>query len=215
MHRVFREAAEILCSSSNGLGRRRLLDAGCGFGTFVAMMQVRGWEAEGVDPSPTVVAAARRKGHRVRLGTLEGLEEADRTYNAITMFYVLEHLPDPIGALRKVAGLLVPGGVLLLRVPHTTPIVRLLAPIGLGRALYDPPYHLYDFSSAVLREMLGRTGFVDIQTFPGSPTAPSRLGARITSGLFGALATGLHTLTRGAVLLPGVSTTTIARRPSE
>jgi SAM-dependent methyltransferase len=214
MERIFREAAAMLCSSRNGSGRRRLLDVGCGFGTFVAIMRARGWEAEGVDPSSAAVAAAGQKGRPIRLGTLEDLQAAREAYDAVTLFYVLEHLPDPMGALRSISRLLAPGGTLLLRVPHTTPIVRLLAPIGLGSALYDPPYHLYDFSPAVLREMLARTGFVDIQTFPGRPTVPSHLGERIASLCFGTLAAGIHTLSRGAVLLPGISKTTIARKPS-
>ncbi len=214
MGRIFRESAEILCSSRNGSGRQRLLDVGCGFGGFVAMMRERGWDAEGVDPSPAVVNAAASKGRPVRLGTLEGLQGERGAYDAITMFYVLEHLPDPIGALRKASDLLAPGGMILIRVPHTTPIVRLLAPLGLGGALYDPPFHLYDFSPAVLRKMLRRTGFVDVRTIPGKPTVPSRLRTRITSALFGSLAAGVHALTRGVVLLPGVSKTTIARKPS-
>ena len=212
---IYRQAAELLCSSRKGSRPGRLLDVGCGYGAFVSAMRERGWDAEGVDPSPAVVAAAARKGRQVRLGTLEGLESEVGIYDAITMFYVLEHLPDPIGALRKVSALLVPGGTLLLRVPHTTPLVQFLSCFGLGGALYDPPYHLYDFSPVVLRKMLQRTGFADVRTFPGAPTVPYHLGARIASLCFGTLASGIHTLTRGAVLLPGVSKTTIARRLSE
>ncbi len=215
MGRIFRESAERLCSSRNGSRPGRLLDAGCGYGAFVALMRERGWDAEGVDPSPTVVNAAVRRGRPVHLGTLAGLQAPDGTYDAITMFYVLEHVPDPMGALKKAFDLLAPGGILLIRVPHTTPIVRLLAPLGLGEALYDPPFHLYDFSPAVLREMLRRTGFADVRMFPGAPTVPSRLGACIATAVFGALAAGVHALTRGMVLLPGVSKTTMARKPSE
>ena len=214
MGRIFRESADVLCSSRNGSGPGRVLDIGCGYGAFVALMQERGWQAEGVDPSPTAVAAAVMKGRRVRQGTLNGIREGNGSYDAITMFYVLEHLPDPMGALEKVLDLLVPGGTLLLRVPHTTPVVRLLSPLGLGKALYDPPYHLYDFSPTVLGEMLRRTGFIGVRTFPGKPTVPSRMGARIATALFGALASGVHVLSCGVVLLPGVSKTTIARKPS-
>lgn len=215
MSRVFGESAELLCSSRNCAGPGRLLDVGCGFGAFVARMRERGWDAEGLDPSPAVVSAAASRGRPVRLGTLEALRSEPGAYDAVTMFYVLEHLPDPIGALMKVSDLLAPGGTILIRVPHTTPIVRLLAPLGLDGALYDPPFHLYDFSPSVLREMLQRGGFVDVRTFPGKPTVSSHLGTRIASGLFGALATGIHALTRGVILLPGVSKTTVARKPTE
>jgi SAM-dependent methyltransferase len=215
MGRIFRESAEMLCSSQNGSRPGRILDVGCGHGAFVAMMQERGWDAEGVEPSPTVVAAAVQKGRRVRLGTLDAILGEDEPYDAVTMFYVLEHLPDPLAALRKASTLLAPGGTLLIRVPHTTPIVRLLSPLGLGGALYDPPFHLYDFSPTVLREMLRRTGFADVRTIPGEPTVPSRLGSRIAAMLFGTLATKVDRLTRGRILLPGVSKTTIAQKPLE
>jgi SAM-dependent methyltransferase len=215
MSGVFAEAAEVLCSSRNGSGPGRLLDVGCGFGGFVARMRERGWDAEGLDPSPAVVSTATDKGRPVRFGTLEGMRSERGAYDAVTMFYVLEHLPDPVGALRKAWSLLAPGGTVMIRVPHTTPIVRMLAPLGLGGSLYDPPFHLYDFSPAVLREMLRRTGFVDVHTFPGMPTVPSGLGARVASALFGYLAVGMHALSNGAVLLPGVSKTTIARKPPE
>jgi len=214
MQRVFRESADLLCSLRAGAGRPRLLDVGCGFGGFVALMRERGWDAEGVDPSPSVVQNGRRRGRPIRLGTLGGLGSDGAPYDVVTMFYVLEHLPDPVAALRTVSGLLAPAGTLLLRVPHTTPIVRLLAPFGLGRTLYDPPFHLYDFSPAVLTTMLSRAGFVDVRTFPGKPTRPPKAGPRFAAALFGALATWVHMLTIRTVLLPGVSTTTIARKPS-
>jgi len=153
------------------------------------------------------------EGHPVRLGTLEEFHCASGSYDAVTMFYVLEHLRDPMGALRKVSDLLAPGGTVLIRVPDTTPIVRLLAPLGVGAALYDLPFHLYDFSPAVLGEMLRRTRFVDVRTFPGQPTLPSRLGSRMISLVFGALAGGIHAVSRGRILLPGVSKTTTARKP--
>jgi SAM-dependent methyltransferase len=213
MSHIFVESADILCSSRNGSGRGRLLDVGCGYGGFIALMLERGWDAEGVDPSPTVVAAAVRKRRRVRLGTLEEVSDGDKPYDAVTMFYVLEHLPDPMAALRKASDLLALGGTLLVRIPHTTPIVRLLSPFGLGGTLYDPPFHLYDFSPAVLREMLRRTGFTDVRTIPGKPTVPSDLGSRVAATLFGALATKVHGFTRGRILLPGVSKTTVARKP--
>jgi len=61
-------------------------------------------------PVTVVVEAATRKGRTIRLGTLEELPVDHGPYDAVTMFYVLEHLPDPMGALRKAANLLVPAG---------------------------------------------------------------------------------------------------------
>ena len=217
MDGVFRESAALLRpvrGAGGDGGSGRLLDVGCGFGSFVGLMRRRGWDAEGVDPSPAAVAAARKAGLPVRLGTLEDLDGPAGAYDAVTLFYVLEHLPEPMGALKKIHGLLKPGGTLLLRVPHTTPIVRLLSPFGAGAALYDPPFHLHDFSPRVLARMLAEAGFAGARTFPGRPTVPSRLGPRVVSLLSGAAAAGLYRATRGRFLLPGVSKTTIAGKPA-
>ena len=214
MGKIFLEAADLLDASRNGSGPPRLLDVGCGYGGFVSLMRDRGWDAEGVDPSPVTVAAASAKGIPVRLGTLGEFSRPGAAYRAITMFYVLEHLFDPMSALRKVFALLEPGGVLLVRVPDTTPIVRLLSPFGLGGGLYDPPFHLFDFPPRVLARMLAEAGFGKIRTFPGRNTIPPRVLPRMATMLFGALARGLFAGTGGRFLLPGASKTTIARKPS-
>jgi hypothetical protein len=160
------------------------------------------------------VAAASAKGIPVRLGTLDEFSRLGAAYRAITMFYVLEHLFDPMSALRKVFGLLEPGGALLVRVPDTTPIVRLLSPFGLGDGLYDPPFHLFDFPPRVLTRMLAEAGFGKIRTFPGRNTIPPRIVPRLATMMFGALARGLFAGSGGRILLPGASKTTIARKPS-
>jgi SAM-dependent methyltransferase len=211
---IFREAAGHLDASRAGSVTPRLLDVGCGYGGFVSLMRNRGWDAEGVDPSPVTVAAASAKGIPVHLGTLDGFYRTGASYRAVTMFYVLEHLFDPMSALRKVYGLLEPGGVVLVRVPDTTPVVRLLSPFGLGDALYDPPFHLFDFPPRVLTMMLAEAGFRSMRTFPGRNTIPPRIGPRVAAMLFGALARGLFAGSGGRFLLPGVSKTTIARKPS-
>jgi SAM-dependent methyltransferase len=214
MGNVFREAADHLDASRNGSGPPRLLDVGCGYGGFVSLMRDRGWDAEGIDPSPATVAAASAKGIPVRLETLDEFSRSGAAYRAITMFYVLEHLYNPISALRKVFALLEPGGVLLVRVPDTTPIVRLLSPFGLGDGLYDPPFHLFDFPPRVLTMMLAEAGFGKIRTFPGRNTTPPRIAPRLATMLFGALARCLFAGSGGRILLPGASKTTLARKPS-
>jgi len=119
-----------------------------------------------------------------------------------------------MGALKKAYELLLPGGTLVARVPHTTPIVRMLSPFGMGALLYDAPYHLYDFPPSVLGKMLRKAGFIEVRTFPGRPTCPTGLGARLASRVFGELAKVLYTASGGRFLLPGVSKTTIARKPA-
>ncbi len=214
MRDVFRETADLLGRPSQGAGAGRLLDVGCGFGDFVALMRERGWRAEGVDPSPVVTAAAAGRGLPVRAGTLEDFDAPAGSFEAVTMFYVLEHLADPMGSLRKAFRLLSPGGTLLVRVPDTTPVVRLLSLVGTGASLYDPPFHLYDFPPSVLRRMLEEAGLVDVRTFPGRTTRPARRLPLAATLFFGALARGCHAASGGRFLLPGVSKTTVAVKPA-
>jgi len=214
MRDVFRETAGLLGRPGRGAGTGRLLDVGCAFGDFVALMREGGWRAEGIDPSPVATAAAAGRGLPVRTGTLEGFDAPDGSFEVVVLFYVLEHLADPMGALRKVFRLLSPGGTLVVRVPDTTPIVRLLRPLGIGASLYDPPFHLYDFSPAVLRRMLSAAGFADARTFPGRTSRPAGIAPLAATLLLGALARGCHAASGGRFLLPGVSKTTIAVKPA-
>lgn len=211
---IFREAAEILCSGRNGSPPGRLLDVGCGHGGFVSTMLRRGWAAEGIDPSPAAVASAIARGLPVRLGTIEDEPFAGEPYDAVTLFYVLEHLGDPLAALGKAHSLLAGGGTLVVRVPDTTPVVRILSTVGLGKGLYDPPFHLFDMSPRVLRKMLEASGFADTRLFPGANTRPPRLGSRLVTAFFGRAASMLHRASGGSLLLPGVSKTAVARKPA-
>jgi 2-polyprenyl-3-methyl-5-hydroxy-6-metoxy-1,4-benzoquinol methylase len=91
----------------------RLLDVGCSRGQFVAAAAALGFAAEGVEPAPRIAAAARAAGLTVHAGLLEEQRFPDATFDALTLFEVLEHLREPAGLLRECRRVLKPGGVLL------------------------------------------------------------------------------------------------------
>ncbi len=207
-----RRIARLVPPASGGEKPQRLLDAGCAHGGFLARMTERGWAAEGIDLSAGSVAAARARGLNVRESTLEEARFPDASFDAVTAFYVLEHVTDPAGFLREVRRILSPGGLAVIRVPHTTPLVRVLGFLRIPNALYDMPSHLFDFSPGVLGRMLEETGFEIVETTPQKPTLRPRLGDRwITYAGFAAAMT-VHALSNGRRHFPGVSTTTFARR---
>lgn len=211
MERNYREASQQLAGLLPAKGK--LLDVGCGYGYFVRLMQAEGWEASGIEPSAGASAHAQAAGLDVQRTVLEDAEFPAGSFDAITAFYVLEHLYNPLSALRKIRSLLKPGGVLLLRVPHTTPVVRLLGLLGLRNNLYDAPFHLSDFSPKTIRRAFQKAGFTDIRVMPGEPTMPPRRAERTVSTAAGTLARLLYAAGGEALLLPGVSKTAIARKP--
>lgn len=211
MAEVFSRTADMIEEARPEKGSS--LDIGCGFGFFVEVMLERGWQASGIDISAKAAGFANGRGLDVKVGSIDvpGVEES--SLDAITMFYVLEHLPDPLASLKKVRSLLRPGGLLVIRVPHTTPIVRLLGLAGIKNNLYDPPFHLSDFSPACTRRILSKAGFGSIKQVIGGATLPENIGPRIVSRVSNTAADLLLLLTAGRLLLPGVSKTTLAVKP--
>jgi len=190
----------------------KLLDIGCGYGHFLEKMQRQGWSTLGIDPSHKVIVSARAKGLTVIETTIDETAFSGDTFDAITAFYVLEHVGDPLAVLTKCLSMLRPGGMILLRVPHTTPIVKLLAFFGLKNNLYDLPFHLYDFSPRTLQVLLEKAGFSSVKFIPGRPTLPEKLWERSISIVSITLARFLFVASGQRLLLPGTSKTCIARR---
>jgi SAM-dependent methyltransferase len=187
------------------------MDVGTGFGFFLSEMKKRGWEGTGVEISQRGLNYARdRLGVNVYPGPLEKAGLAEGHFDAVTGFYVVEHLPDPITFLRECHRILKPGGLILLRYPHTTPIKNLLRLLGIENRLYDLPAHLSDFSPETIQRLLERVGFDSCEHFIGRYTLPNTLGKRLSSSFFGNLSEGLFCLSGKKFLFPGVSKTVLA-----
>lgn len=138
--------------------RGPLLDVGCGGGLFLGMMRQRGFRAVGLDSSCTAAAIAwRRQQAPAVCGRLEQAPLAARSFAAITMFHVLEHLYDPGAYLELAHGLLEPEGRLVVQVPNAASWQCRL----LGRAWngIDVPRHLVDFCDRDIERLLESRGF--------------------------------------------------------
>lgn len=97
----------------------RLLDVGCSRGQFIAAAGGLGFNAEGVEPAPQVAAAARAAGLKVHQGLLEDQRFAASSFDAVTLFEVIEHLKEPRPLLAECRRILSPGGVLVLSTGNT------------------------------------------------------------------------------------------------
>ena len=210
MEPVFRRGADLI---ERSIPRGRLLDVGTGYGFFLALMQSRGWEVMGLEVSPAGADYGRKQwGLSILPQPWGETSFHEGEFDVVTAFYVVEHLPDPVAFFREVNRILRPGGIILVRYPHTTPIKDILSLLRIKNDLYHLPFHLSDFSPRTMRRALEQTGFTKIETAIGGFTVPANLKGRLAGLIFGNLAESLYQLSRGKILLPGVSKTTIARK---
>ena len=100
-------------------GEIRLLDVGCSRGDFVAAAVALGFRAEGVEPASHIAAAARAAGLAVHAGLLEEQRFAAASFDVVTVFEVIEHLPAPLALLRECHRILRPNGILIASTGNT------------------------------------------------------------------------------------------------
>ena len=161
----------------------RLLDVGAAGGAFVAEAAARGFEASGIEPVPSFARAAREQlGLDVREGAIGDVElDADR-YEVITLWHVLEHLPDPVAHLTRLKSALSPGGVLALEVPNAGSAVA--RHMGAAWPSLEPQVHVNQFTPQSLRAALSTQGsrFDGWARPPSPPICAPREAASRPSG---------------------------------
>jgi len=143
--------------------RGKLLDYGCGTGHFLGSAKAAGWKVSGLEPSPRARAeASQRLGQPVQAAGLEAFEPG--TYDAITLWHVLEHVHTLNETLTQLVALLKPDGVLLIAVPNVESLdaqhYRELW------AAYDVPRHLYHFTPKTMAQLLKKHKLTVRQTLP-------------------------------------------------
>ena len=133
--------------------RGRLLDVGCSIGTLMSVAREMDWEVEGLEPNPKAANLARKQGFPIREGffTEEQVRELPGGYQCVVMSDVIEHISDPVEALRLASELLGPGGFLLVSTPN-------LESFWCRKFQLKPVEHLFLFSSENLRKLLERLG---------------------------------------------------------
>lgn len=136
-----------------------LLDLGCGPGFFLQAFQSSpSWKLTGIEPENTAATFAREQFHlNVLTGDLFSATLASESMDVITLWDVLEHLPDPAAHLAEISRVLTPLGWLVIKTPH---------PNGWDASIfkqywvgYEAPVHLSLFTPQVLHQFLTATGF--------------------------------------------------------
>jgi len=100
----------------NAVAEGKLLDVGAGGGEFTYLCGLIGFESEGVEPNIGYSNYAQNEyGINIKTGQLSDVEGQ---FQVITMFHVLEHIPDPVATFGKLWELLIDEGYLFIEVPN-------------------------------------------------------------------------------------------------
>lgn len=99
-------------------GRGTLLDVGSGTGEMLEAARDRGWRVQGVEPERTAAAMAQGRGVDVQVAMLEDSGVPQRSWDVVSAFHVLEHVPDPPAFLRTLARWARPGGHVVVEAPN-------------------------------------------------------------------------------------------------
>ncbi|HOQ05668.1 MAG TPA: class I SAM-dependent methyltransferase [Anaerohalosphaeraceae bacterium] len=136
----------------------RILDVGCGNGRFLGYLIERGYEGYGVElPGPATQRAGEVPGIHLKIGSLEEGDFPKGFFDAVCLWHVFEHLPQPRKTLQTINSVLKPGGFLFLSMPN---IHSWQARLFKGRWLHlDPPRHLVFFSPEGLVRVFSEQGF--------------------------------------------------------
>ena len=134
---------------------RRLLDVGCGEGSFLQAAHDLGWQVTGTEINPDPARC-------IGLNVFESLEEcaARGPFSCITLWHSLEHMTDPRGVIAKIRQLVADDGIILIAVPDFE---------GLQSKTFrqswlhlDVPRHLYHFTATSIDRMLNQSEFVPV-----------------------------------------------------
>jgi 2-polyprenyl-3-methyl-5-hydroxy-6-metoxy-1,4-benzoquinol methylase len=124
----------------------RILDIGAGTGDFLSVAKNDGWETIGVEPSDRAKAIAKNKGVSFVSATSE-LE--NHSFDVISMWHVLEHVPDLYKQIKELKRLLKPTGTLIIAVPNFKSFDA--KHYGKFWAAFDVPIHFWHFSKTAIK----------------------------------------------------------------
>lgn len=129
----------------------RLLDIGAGTGDFLNVVKKDGWQISGIEPSEKAKSIAIKKGisFQEKLSDFE-----DHSFDVITMWHVLEHVPNLEDQIKELKRLLKPTGTILIAVPNFNSYDA--KRYGTFWAAYDVPRHLWHFSKTAIAKLFER-----------------------------------------------------------
>ena len=140
---------------------KELLDVGAGTGDFLVAAKQRGWSVVGIEPNTNARERAKKKGIALKTG-FKSL--GNRKFQLITLWHVLEHLPNLKKQIQTLKSHLNDNGVLVIAVPNFKSYDAQY--YGKFWAAYDLPRHLWHFSRTSIKKLFAQQGIKVVKTKP-------------------------------------------------
>ncbi len=197
----------------------KLLDIGCALGFFLELAREQGWKVEGLELADYAYSYTKKVLKiPVQKKTLEQVKFPSGSFDAITLFDVIEHLPDPKRTVAEMGRVLKKGGVISITTPNIGSVVARL----LGKNWEEVRRvreHIYFFSEETLRKMLESLGFeiLRVETAGryfsiGVAMERGKLYNKLIFSLLGALSSSLGIDKRKVFVDPRYKVTIYARK---
>lgn len=138
-----------------------LLDIGAGTGDFLVTAKASGWQTTGIEPNQSAKNLAVSKGISFE-NSIESIE--NQQFDVITMWHVLEHVPDVAHQIKQLKRLLKPEGTLIIAVPNYKSYDA--QHYGKFWAAYDVPRHLWHFSKVSIEKLVSRENMKLVKILP-------------------------------------------------
>jgi len=146
---ALQKKVRLIRQQNKGIGS--LLDIGAGTGAFLEAAAKNGWNINGVEPSEKAVKFAKKRGVDV-VNSIESLEQ--QQYDVVTLWHVLEHMPDLEKTVRDIANRVRPGGTLIVAVPNFKSYDSRY--YNQYWAAFDVPRHLWHFSKTSVKKIFSK-----------------------------------------------------------
>ena len=149
---------------SNAKEGKRLLDFGCGTGDFLKEAQKKGWHVFGIEPDEQARQIANKKTNNIVFNSDYISKFENQSFDVITLWHVLEHLPNTKEQLSVFNKLLKPNGMLIVAVPNYKSYDATY--YKNFWAAFDVPRHLYHFSRTAINNLVSFENMKVIKTYP-------------------------------------------------
>jgi 2-polyprenyl-3-methyl-5-hydroxy-6-metoxy-1,4-benzoquinol methylase len=139
-----------------------ILDVGCGWGLALEFFKKKGFDCYGFDPAPEAVEYVKKRNINIKLAGIEGMNVFKKNdFNVVTLFNVLEHLPDPEKTINQIHNILSDNSILIIDVPNEFNDFQLAGQKtnNLDEWWVCPPNHLNYFSYDSMKKLLELNNF--------------------------------------------------------